>query len=106
MGLFDKLRGELVDIIEWVDDSRHTLVWRFPRYHNQIKNGAQLIVRPGQQAVFVHRGELADVFEDGHRVLYTVNGMTFSTGPGWHKVFSRTYMAELYIVRTGQVTDV
>ena len=50
----DKLKGELVDIIEWVNDSRHTLVWRFPRHHNQIKNGAQLIVRPGQVAVFVH----------------------------------------------------
>ena len=48
MAIFEKLRAELVDIIEWVDDSQHTLVWRFPRYHNQIKNGAQLIVRPGQ----------------------------------------------------------
>ena len=50
MGLFDKLRNELIDIIEWVDDSNHTLVWRFPRYQNEIKNGAQLIVRPGQMA--------------------------------------------------------
>ena len=58
MGLLDKLRGELIDIIEWVDDSRHTLAWRFPRYQNEIKNGAQLIVRPGQMAVFVHRGEI------------------------------------------------
>ena len=48
MGLLDKLRGEFVDIVEWVDDSQHTLVWRFPRYQNEIKNGAQLIVRPGQ----------------------------------------------------------
>jgi membrane protease subunit (stomatin/prohibitin family) len=46
MGLFDKLRNELIDIIEWVDDSRRTLAWRFPRYQNEIKNGAQLIVRP------------------------------------------------------------
>ena len=53
MGLFDKLRGEFVDIVEWIDDSQHTLVWRFPRYHNQIKNGARLVVRPGQQAIFV-----------------------------------------------------
>ena len=57
MGLLDKLRNELIDIIEWIDDSRHTIAWRFPRYHNQIKNGAQLIVRPGQVAVFVHRGD-------------------------------------------------
>ena len=55
MGLFDKLRNELVDIIEWVDDSNHTLCWRFPRYHNQIKNGANLIVRPGQKAVFLSK---------------------------------------------------
>ena len=61
MGLIDKLRTELVDIIEWIDDSRHTLVWRFPRYHNQIKNGAQLIVRPGQTAIFVREGQVADV---------------------------------------------
>jgi membrane protease subunit (stomatin/prohibitin family) len=47
MGLLDKLKGELVDIIEWMDDSRSTLAWRFPRYQNEIKNGAQLIVREG-----------------------------------------------------------
>ena len=46
MGLLEKLRGELVDIVEWIDHTRDTLVWRFPRYHNQIKNGAALIVRP------------------------------------------------------------
>ena len=56
MGLLDKLKGELVDIIEWIDDSRSTLAWRFPRYQNEIKNGAQLIVREGQKAVFVYRG--------------------------------------------------
>ena len=79
MGLFDKLRAELIDIVEWVDDSRHTLVWRFPRYHNQIKNGAQLIVRPGQMAVFVHRGEIADIFEPGHYELKTDNLPLLST---------------------------
>jgi len=79
MSLVDKLRGEFIDIIEWVDDSRHMLVWRFPRYHNQIKNGAQLIVRPGQVATFVHQGRLADVFTphlrlatQGHEVLLMV----------------------------------
>ena len=51
MGLFDKLRGELIDIIEWIDDSNHTLVWRFPRFNNEIKNGARLIVRPTASSV-------------------------------------------------------
>jgi len=105
MGLFDKLRAELIDIIEWVDDSRHTLVWRFPRYHNQIKNGAQLIVRPGQLAVFVHRGELADVFEPGHYTLNTDNLPILSTLQGWKYGFDSPFKAEVYFVSTRQLTD-
>lgn len=105
MGLFDKLRAELIDIIEWVDDSRHTLVWRFPRYHNEIKNGAQLIVRPGQVAVFVHRGELADVFEPGHYTLTTDNLPIFSTLAGWKYGFNSPFRAEVYFVNTRQITD-
>ncbi|MEX1098050.1 MAG: SPFH domain-containing protein [Planctomycetales bacterium] len=105
MGLFDKLRNELVDIIEWVDDSRHTLVWRFPRYHNQIKNGAQLIVRPGQTAVFVHRGQVADVFEPGHYTLTTDNLPVLSTLQGWKYGFDSPFKAEVYFVSTRQVTD-
>ena len=105
MGLFDKLRGELIDIVEWVDDSRHTLVWRFPRYHNQIKNGAQLIVRPGQTAVFVHRGELADVFEPGHYELKSDNLPILSTLQGWKYGFDSPFKAEVYFVSTRQITD-
>lgn len=105
MGLFDKLRGELVDIIEWVDDSRHTLAWRFPRYHNQIKNGAQLIVRPGQVAVFVHRGQIADQFDPGHYELKTDNLPILSTIMGWKYGFDSPFKAEVYFVSTRQITD-
>ena len=105
MGLFDKLRNELIDIIEWVDDSRHTLAWRFPRYHNQIKNGAQLIVRPGQVAVFVHRGEIADAFEPGHYTLKTDNLPILSTIMGWKYGFDSPFKAEVYFVSTRQITE-
>ena len=105
MGLFDKLRAELIDIVEWVDDSRHTLVWRFPRYHNQIKNGAQLIVRPGQIAVLVHRGQIADVFEPGHYELKTDNLPILSTLAGWKYGFDSPFKAEVYFVSTRQITD-
>lgn len=105
MGLFDKLRNELIDIIEWVDDSRHTLVWRFPRYQNEIKNGAQLIVRPGQMAVFVHRGQVADVFEPGHHELKTDNLPILSTLSGWKYGFNSPFKAEVYFVSTKQITD-
>ena len=105
MGLFDKLRAELIDIIEWVDDSQHTLVWRFPRYQNEIKNGAQLIVRPGQVAVFVHRGQIADAFEPGHYTLVTDNLPILSTLAGWKYGFNSPFKAEVYFVSTKQITD-
>lgn len=105
MGFFDKLRAELIDIIEWVDDSRHTIVWRFPRYNNQIKNGAQLIVRPGQQAIFVHQGQVADVFEPGHYTLKTENLPILSTLAGWKYGFDSPFKAEVYFVSTKQITD-
>jgi membrane protease subunit (stomatin/prohibitin family) len=105
MGLVDKLRAELVDIVEWVDDGRHTLVWRFPRYHNQIKNGARLIVRPGQSAIFVHQGKIADVFQPGTHVLETKNLPLLSTLAGWKHGFESPFKAECYFVRTTQVTD-
>jgi membrane protease subunit (stomatin/prohibitin family) len=105
MSFVDKLRGELIDIIEWVDDSRHTLVWRFPRYHNQIKNGAQLIVRPGQLALFVHQGKIADVFEPGTHKLATKNLPVLSTLQGWKHGFESPFKAEVYFVATRQITD-
>jgi membrane protease subunit (stomatin/prohibitin family) len=105
MGLVEKLRAELVDIVEWIDDGRHTLVWRFPRYHNQIKNGARLIVRPGQSAIFVHQGKIADVFAPGTHVLQTGNLPLLSTLAGWKHGFDSPFKAECYFVRTTQVTD-
>ncbi len=105
MGFVDKLRAELIDIIEWVDDSRHTLVWRFPRYHNQIKHGAQLIVRPGQTAIFVHQGRIADVFGPGQHRLVTKNLPVLSTVAGWLYGFDSPFKAEVYFVSTRQITE-
>lgn len=105
MGLLDKLKGELVDIIEWIDDSRSTLAWRFPRYQNEIKNGAQLIVREGQRAVFVYRGQLADVFEPGNYELTSENLPILSTLQGWKHGFDSPFRSEVYFLNTRQVTD-
>ncbi len=105
MGWMEKLRAELVDVIEWIDDSRHTLVWRFPRYRNQIKLGARLVVRPGQLAVFVREGRVADVFEPGQHRLETRNLPLLSTLAGWKHGFDSPFMAEVYFVSTRVVTD-
>ncbi|MGO3327379.1 SPFH domain-containing protein [Gordonia sp. (in: high G+C Gram-positive bacteria)] len=105
MGIIDRMRGELVDIIEWVDDSRSTLAWRFPRYNNEIKNGAQLIVREGQQAVFVYRGQLADSFAPGHYELTTENLPIMSTIQGWKHGFNSPFRSEVYFINRRPVTD-
>ncbi|MDO5684437.1 MAG: SPFH domain-containing protein [Propionibacteriaceae bacterium] len=105
MGLMDKLRNEFVDIIEWLDDSRSTLAWRFPRYNNEIKNGAELIVREGQEAVFVYRGQLADRFGPGHYQLTTENMPIMSTLQGWKHGFNSPFRSEVYFVNTRPVTD-
>lgn len=105
MGLMAKLKGELVDIIEWLDDSRSTLAWRFPRYNNEIKNGAQLIVREGQRAVFVYRGQLADSFMPGHYELKSENLPILSTIQGWEHGFNSPFRSEVYFINTRPITD-
>ncbi len=105
MGLFDMIRSELIDIIEWIDDSHRTLMWRFPRHGNEIKNGAQLIVRPGQVAVFVYQGEIADVYPPGHFELTTANMPVMTTLQSWKYGFESPFKAEVYFVSTRQLTD-
>jgi membrane protease subunit (stomatin/prohibitin family) len=105
MGIMKKIKGELVDIIEWIDDSRSTLAWRFPRYHNEIKNGAELIVREGQEAVFVYRGALADRFTPGHYELTSENLPILSTLQGWKHGFNSPFRSEVYFINTRPVTD-
>lgn len=105
MGLWDKLKGELVDIIEWLDDSRDTIVWRFPRYENEIKMGAKLVVRESQVAVFVNEGRVADVFPPGTHTLTTQNMPILATIKGWKYGFESPWKAEVYFVNTRQFTD-
>jgi membrane protease subunit (stomatin/prohibitin family) len=105
MGLVDKLRGELIDIIEWLDDSRDTMVWRFPRHDNEIKMGAKLIVRETQTAVFVNEGTVADVYLPGTYTLETQNMPILTTLKGWKYGFHSPFKAEVYFVTTRLFTD-
>jgi membrane protease subunit (stomatin/prohibitin family) len=105
MSLWDKVRGELIDIVQWIDDTNDTLVYRFERYNNQIKFGAQLTVREGQAAVFVNEGKIADVFQPGMYGLETKNLPVLSTLQGWKYGFNSPFMAEVYFCSTRQFTD-
>lgn len=109
MNLFDeiknKLSHEFIDIIEWLDDTNDTIVHRFERYQNEIKNNAKLIVREGQKAVFVNEGQLADVFTPGTYTLNTKNLPILTTLKGWKYGFDSPFKAEVYFVNTRLFTD-
>src|SRR5438067_11885527 len=106
MGIMDKLRGEFIDIIEWTEPSQiEVLAYRFPRYQNEIKMGAKLVVREGQTAVFVNEGQLADVYKPGTYTLQTQNMPILSTLKGWKYGFNSPFKAEVYFVAMRQWTD-
>jgi membrane protease subunit (stomatin/prohibitin family) len=105
VGLMDRIRGEFIDIVEWTDDTRDTIVWRFPRHENEIKMNARLVVRESQVAVFVNEGTIADVFQPGTHTLETQNLPVLSTLKGWKYGFDSPFKAEVYFVSTRQFTD-
>ncbi|MBC6997785.1 SPFH domain-containing protein [Cytophaga sp. FL35] len=100
-----KLSHEFIDIIEWLDNTNDTIVHRFERYQNEIKNNAKLIVREGQTAVFVNEGQLADVFSPGTYTLNTKNLPILTTLKGWKYGFDSPFKAEVYFVNTRLFTD-
>jgi Putative virion core protein (lumpy skin disease virus) len=105
MSFWNKLRGELIDIIEFLDNTQDTIVYRFERYNNEIKNNAKLVVREGQTAVFVNEGQLADIFLPGTYTLSTQNLPILSTLQGWKYGFNSPFKAEVYFISTKNFLD-
>ncbi len=100
MGLMDYLKGQFLEIIEWTDDSRDTLSWRFPDEDKEIKRGAQLIVRESQVVQFVYLGQFGDTFGPGKHTLNTDNIPILSTLKGWKYGFESPFKADVYYVTT------
>ncbi|MDE0588743.1 SPFH domain-containing protein [Halocynthiibacter sp. C4] len=105
MGIFDFLTGEFIDVIHWTDDTRDTMVWRFEREGHEIKYGAKLTVREGQAAVFIHEGQLADVFTPGLYLLETNNMPVLTTLQHWDHGFKSPFKSEIYFVNTTRFND-
>ncbi|CAL1518395.1 SPFH domain-containing protein [Chitinophaga sp. MM2321] len=105
MGIFDKLRNEFIDIIEWTDPSADTIVWKFPRYQNEIKMNAKLTVRESQVAVFMNEGKIADVFQPGMYTLTTQNMPILTTLQGWKYGFNSPFKADIFFVSMRQFTN-
>jgi membrane protease subunit (stomatin/prohibitin family) len=106
MGLRDWVSGQFIDIIEWTEPSQNEILsYRFPRHNNEIKNGAKLVVREGQAAVFVKEGQIADVKTPGMYTLDTKNLPVLSTLLGWKYGFESPFKCEVYFIATRQWTD-
>ena len=97
--------NQFIEVIEWLDDSKDTLLYRFPVYQQEIKNGAQLIVRESQAAVFVFEGQVGDVFTPGRYTVEGGNTPILSKLGAWKFGFNSPIKAEVYFVNTKQFTD-
>ena len=105
MGIMSFIKSQLIDVIEWLDNSNDLLVYRFPDQDHEIKMGAKLTVRPGQAAIFVNEGKLADVFLPGLYTLTTQNMPILTTLKSWKHGFTSPFKAEIYYVNTKQFID-
>lgn len=109
MSFFDKVKdaalNQFIEVIEWLDDSGDTILYRFPVAGQEIKNGAQLIVRESQAAVFVHEGQVADVFGPGRYTIDGGNTPILSKLGAWKYGFNSPFKSEVYFVNTKQFTD-
>src|ERR1044072_1739163 len=107
MGILDRLSpsAQFIEVIEWLDDTGNTLVYRFPVHDQEIKNGAQLIVRESQSAVFVYEGQIADQFSPGRYAIDGGNTPILSKLGAWNYGFNSPFKSEVYFVSTKQFQD-
>ena len=105
MGLFSKLAGQLIDVIEWKDSTDDTMVCRYDRNGKEIMMGAQLTVRESQVAVMVNEGRIADVFQPGRYELSTQNMPIMTALQSWKFGFNSPFKAEVYFINTKQFLD-
>ncbi|MCO6509693.1 MAG: SPFH domain-containing protein [Aridibacter famidurans] len=109
MGIWDKVKEEalnqFIEVIEWLDESKDTILYRFPVHGQEIKNGAQLIVRESQAAVFVYEGQVADVFGPGKYTIDGGNTPILTKLGAWKYGFNSPFKSEVYFVNTKQFTD-
>ena len=105
MGIIDKIKGQLIDVIEWSDSSSKTMVHKYDMNGKEIMNGAQLTVRESQVAIFVSEGQLADVFEPGRYELKTSNLPILTALKSWKYGFNSPFKSDVYFVNTKQFLD-
>ena len=105
MGLMDFIKKQFIDVIQWTEDSDGTLAWRYPMQDMEIQNGAVLVVRESQMALFVNEGKVADVFGPGSHKLTTQTLPLLTNLKNWDKLFDSPFKSDVYFFSTRQQID-
>jgi membrane protease subunit (stomatin/prohibitin family) len=105
MGIFDFIKGEFIEVIDWVDDTQDTVIYKFPDKGNKIMNGAQLTVRESQVVVLMNEGEFGDVYIPGRHELTTKNMPITTTLKSWKYLFDSPFKVDIFYVSTKQFTN-
>ena len=105
MGLMDFIKKQFIDVIQWTEDADGTLAWRFPMSGMEIQNGATLVVRESQMAIFVNEGKVADVFAPGTHKLSTQTLPVLTYLKNWDKLFESPFKSDVYFFSTRQQVD-
>ncbi|HEY5583485.1 MAG TPA: SPFH domain-containing protein [Ruminiclostridium sp.] len=105
MGIFNFIKSQFIEVIEWTDNSSNVMVYQFPVENKEIKMGAQLTVRESQMAVFVDEGQIVDVFTPGRYTLDTQNLPLLTKLKSWKYGFKSPFKSEIYFVNTKQFTN-
>ncbi len=105
MGLVDFIKKQFIDVIEWVEATDGVLAWRYPFQDREIQNGATLVVRETQMALFVNEGKVADVFGPGTYKLSTQTLPLLTNLKNWDKLFDSPFKSDVYFFSTRQLLD-
>ncbi|MCK7554899.1 SPFH domain-containing protein [Chitinophaga sedimenti] len=105
MGIFDFIKNEFIEVIEWVDDTNDTVIYKYPDKGNKIMNGAQLTVRESQVAVLMNEGEFGDVYIPGRHELNTQNMPITTTLKSWKYLFNSPFKVDVFFVSTKFFTN-
>ncbi|MBP7451583.1 MAG: SPFH domain-containing protein [Ottowia sp.] len=105
MALMDFIKKQFIDVLQWTEDDNGTLAWRYPMADMEIQNGARLVVRESQMAMFVNEGQVADVFAPGTYKLTTQTLPLLTNLKNWDKLFESPFKSDVYFFSTRQQID-
>lgn len=105
MALMDFIKKQFIDVIEWTESTDGVLAWRYPFQDREIQNGATLVVRESQVALFVNEGQVADLFGPGTHRLTTQTLPVLTNLKNWDKLFASPFKSDVYFFSTRQQLD-